>query len=76
MQLHAKFAAFSISPSGQTMTGDFPPNSSPTFFKLLLAEYSKIFLPTKVDPVKLIFPIFGCVAKASPASGPYPGKML
>ena len=76
MQLQAKSAAFSISASGQTITGDLPPNSNPIFFKLLWAEYSIIFLPITVDPVKLIFPILGWIAIASPAVCPYPFFLL
>jgi hypothetical protein len=58
------------------MTGVFPPNSKPTFLRLDLAEYSRIFLPIKVDPVKLILEILWEIAKASPAVCPYPITML
>lgn len=70
MQERARPAALLTSASGQTTTGVFPPNSRQIFFKFEFAEASIIFLPTKVDPVKLIFAILRDLLNASPASGP------
>ena len=48
----AIFTATSKSASSQMITGDFPPSSRVTGFKLLLAAASMMNLPTAVDPVK------------------------
>lgn len=52
--------------SAKTNAGDLPPSSRVTCLRLLLAAASWIFLPTVVDPVKLIFEIFRCDASKSP----------
>lgn len=57
MQQVANLAAFAGSASGAIITGDFPPNSKQTFFKLELADYFMTSLPINVEPVKLIFEI-------------------
>ena len=67
MQFHANYAALLTSISGQITTGVLPPNSSPTFFKFDLAEDSKIFFPTAVEPVNEIFETCLELAKYYPA---------
>lgn len=76
MQQVAKLAAFLASASGAIITGDLPPNSKQTFFKLEFADYFITSLPIKVDPVKLILEILWEDVKADPASCPYPGTIL
>lgn len=48
----ANSTALSMSASSHTMKGDFPPSSSVTGFRLLLAASSRTILPVPVDPVK------------------------
>lgn len=72
----AKLAAKSKSASGAIITGVFPPNSTWIFFKFVLLEYSKIFLPIKVEPVNETLWILSETHKASPASYPYPVNIL
>lgn len=52
--------------SSKTIAGDFPPSSNVTRFKLLFNASSWIALPTLIEPVKLIFAMLGCDARASP----------
>jgi len=68
--------AFSRSASSQTMIGDFPPNSSPTFFKLVFADASRTTLPIAVEPVNETLEILGWCVIAFPTTEPYPGTML
>lgn len=56
--------------SAKTIAGDFPPSSSVTFFRLLLAAASWIFFPTEAEPVKLNFEMSLCDAIADPVSLP------
>ena len=55
MPKRASSAALFTSASSKTMTGDLPPNSSETCFKLLLAAERIISRPTSVEPVKLTY---------------------
>ena len=47
-----------------------------TFFKLLFAAASMIFLPVTVDPVNATLSTSGCAAKAAPPIGPRAGMVL
>lgn len=76
MQQVAKLAAYLGSASGAIITGDFPPNSKQTFFKLEFADCFITSLPISVEPVKLILEILLEDVNAAPASCPYPGTML
>jgi len=58
-----------------TMTGDLPPSSTVTFFRLPAAALT-ISRPTSVEPVKVILSTPGCAASAAPAVGPRPVTML
>lgn len=51
--LMASSTAMSRSASSKMMSGDLPPSSRDTGFRLLLAEASIMRRPTSVDPVKL-----------------------
>ena len=53
--MRASPAALSTSASSKTMTGDLPPSSSETGFKLLLAAARITSRPTSVEPVKLTY---------------------
>lgn len=53
MPRRASSAALLTSASSKIKRGDFPPNSSETGFKLLLAADTIISRPTSVEPVKL-----------------------
>ena len=61
--------ALSMSASSKISTGDFPPSSSVTFFRLP-ADARTISLPTSVDPVKATFSTSGCAVIAAPAVWP------
>jgi hypothetical protein len=52
------------------MTGDLPPSSSVTFFRLLVPDAPTIARPTSVDPVKATFSTSGCAVMAAPAVWP------
>ena len=67
--------ATSMSASGNTIAGDFPPSSSDTFFKLPAAACT-ISLPTSVDPVNATLSTSGCAANAAPAVSPKPVTMF
>ena len=58
------------SASLKTTTGDFPPSSSVTFFRLLTPAAATIARPTSVDPVKATFSTSGCAVIAAPAVWP------
>lgn len=51
----ARSVAFSTSASSKIIRGDFPPSSSETAFKLLVAAACITRRPTSVDPVKLTY---------------------
>lgn len=53
--MSASSAAWSTSASSKIMRGDFPPSSSETGFKLLIAAAFIISRPTSVEPVKLTY---------------------
>lgn len=53
MPKRARSTAFSISASSKINTGDFPPSSRETGFKLLKAAACIILRPVSVEPVKL-----------------------
>jgi hypothetical protein len=67
--------AASISASEKTMSGDFPPSSSDTRFRLP-ADAFTIDCPVTCDPVNATLSTPGCAASAAPAVSPYPGTML
>lgn len=64
------FTAISIGASLNTIAGDFPPNSSVTFLRLLFAALSCIFLPPAADPVKLILEMNLCAERNEPVDAP------
>ena len=67
-------AAASTSASSKTITGDLPPSSSDTRFRLP-ADAFTISCPTSVLPVKATLSTPGCAASAAPAS-PWPVTTL
>ncbi|RYR57386.1 hypothetical protein Ahy_A05g023118 isoform E [Arachis hypogaea] len=77
----ARLAALSTSASSKIRRGDFPPNSSETCFKLLLAAACIISRPTSVEPKNYSYQVitlstFMCEDIAAPAVGPNPGTTL
>jgi len=52
------------------MSGDFPPSSRDTFFKLLCAQLVMIVFPTGVDPVKPNLRTSGWSAMPCPTTPP------
>ena len=69
-------AARSKSASANTTTGDLPPSSSTTRFRLPCAEAAMIDLPTAVEPVKLMMSTPAWSASAWPALAPAPVTMF
>ena len=65
---HQKMA-LSRSASSKISTGDLPPSSSVTFFRLS-ADARTISLPTSVEPVNATFSTSGCAVIAAPAVWP------
>ena len=61
--------ALSRSASSKISTGDLPPSSSVTFFRLS-ADARTISLPTSVEPVNATFSTSGCAVIAAPAVWP------
>lgn len=53
MSKRARLTALSTSASSKIRRGDFPTNSSETYFKLMLAAACIISWPTSIEPVKL-----------------------
>lgn len=62
--------ALSRSQSSNMISGDFPPNSSETFFRFEFAQVLMITFPTPVLPVNPSLRTSGCLAIALPASEP------
>src|ERR1700730_3227900 len=73
--LDVPLIATSISASGKTIAGDFPPSSRDNFFRLRAAAWT-ISLPPSVEPVNATLSTSGCAAKAAPAVSPSPVRML
>src|SRR5258706_10158237 len=71
----APLSASSMTASSNTMLGDLPPSSSPTFLKPR-AAVSAMILPVVSDPVNVIFAVSGCSTSGMPASLPYPVTTL
>src|SRR5258706_13178424 len=71
----APLTASSMTASSNTMLGDLPPSSSPTFLKPR-AAVSAMILPVVSDPVNVIFAVSGCSTSGMPASLPYPVTTL
>ena len=69
MALAAPGIAADKSASGKMMTGDFPPSSKVTRFRLPF-DASRMARPVAVDPVKVILSTSICAASAAPASFP------
>ena len=63
--------AWARSASSKTSTGDFPPSSSVTFFRLPAAAWM-MARPVSVEPVNETLSTSGCAASAAPASSPVP----
>lgn len=70
------FAATAKSASSKTMSGDLPPSSSVTVFKLLSAAAFLTALPVAVDPVKANLRMSICFAIASPQGRPNPLRIF
>ncbi len=75
MPFAAAAVAASRSASGKMMTGDLPPSSSVTRFRLAPAA-ERIDLPTRVEPVKAILSTSGCSTSGRPADSPVPVTIL
>src|ERR1700753_3220825 len=67
--------AASRSASANTMSGDLPPSSSETRFRVP-AEARTIDWPVTCDPVNATLSTPGCDASAAPAVSPNPGTTL
>ena len=63
------------SASANTTSGDFPPSSSDTRFRLPAAAWM-ICRPVGVDPVNATLSTPGCSARAAPALSPKPVTMF